>query len=102
MSELGEVKWPDPLSALKEVGLVIFLVALTGGIIVGWDNVVRYLYTEVLHFIPNKEDLADYANRFSGIDLPSGWTDNMNEDDIASFIDKVGSIPSGGSGMPEL
>lgn len=100
-NELQNAKWPDPVSALKEVGIMIIVVAVTGALIIGWDKLLRGLYTDVLHFIPSKDDLMQYMNRFDGLDLPTGWTDNMNEADIASFTDKVSSS-SGSVTLPDL
>jgi hypothetical protein len=91
--ELKATKFPTPWAALREVGVVIVMIGLTGGLVVGWDYLVRLLYTDVLHFIPSPDDLAEYTNRFDGLDLPPGWTDNMNEDDITKFSDVVQGTP---------
>lgn len=103
--EFKETKWPDPFSALREVGNMLLVAAATAALIIGWDFVVREFYTDILNFIPSKEDMANYANRFDGLDLPTGWTDNMNEDDVASFTEQVGSLgqsTSSSGGMPDL
>jgi hypothetical protein len=89
LNELRNAKWPDWASALREVAVMALVIALTGVIIVGWDKVLRYVYTDVLHFIPSKEDISNYAARFDGLDLPKGWTDNMNEADVSILADKV-------------
>jgi len=105
VAELKDAKWPSPWSALREVAVMVIVVAVTTTLIIGWDKVLREFYTDTLHFIPSKEDMANYANRFEGLDLPTGWTDNMNEDDIASFTDTVGSVgrsAGSSSGMPDL
>jgi hypothetical protein len=94
LNELQNAKWPDWVSALREVVLMVFVIALTGFIIVGWDKVLRFVYTDVLHFIPSDDDLAKYASRFDGLNLPKGWTDNMNEADVAKLADKV-NTPTG-------
>jgi hypothetical protein len=100
LNELRNAKWPHPVAALREVVLMIVIIAITGALIIGWDKFIRTLYTDVLHFIPSKDDLANYMNRFDGLDLPSGWTDNMNEADISSLSDKIStSIPDK---LPEL
>lgn len=91
LHELKSTKWPDPFSALREVGLMIVVVAVTGALIIGWDKVLRGVYTDGLHFIPSQQDLANYLQRFDGLDLPSGWTDNMNDADISAFTDNVSS-----------
>lgn len=105
VNELQGAEWPSPWSALREVVIMVIVVAVTTTLIIGWDQVLRDLYTDVLHFIPSKEDMANYSTRFEGLDLPTGWTDNMNEEDIASFSDTVGSVSrsaSSSSGMPDL
>ena len=44
--------------------------------------------------IPTKDELMNYATKFDGLDLPSGWTDNMNESDVQKFQDTVNSATS--------
>lgn len=104
LNELQNAKWPDPASALREVGLMIVVVAVTGALIIGWDKLLRGVYTDVLHFIPSQADLANYVNRFDGLDLPAGWTDNMNDADISAFSDTVvgGSGASSSTSLPDL
>lgn len=89
LNELQNAKWPDWASALREVGLMLVVIAVTGLLIIGWDGLLRTLYTEVLHFVPTDDELANYAARFDGLDLPKGWTDNMNEDDVARLTEAV-------------
>lgn len=109
LNELRNAKWPDMGSALREVLLMLVVVALSAVLIIGWDKVLRELYTS-LGFIPTKEDIANYASRFDGLDLPKGWTDNMNEQDVSSFADAVNlnqqSLPPSSSlppgGLPDL
>ena len=67
--ELQNAKWPDFVTAVREVGLMLVVIAITAVLIIGWDRVLRGLYTN-FGFIPSKEDLANYANRFDGLDLP--------------------------------
>jgi hypothetical protein len=110
LNELQNAKWPSPMAALREVVLMIVIIAVTGAMIIGWDKLIRHVYTDVLHFIPTKEDLAKYMNRFDGLDLPTGWTDNMNEADISSFSEQISSpagvavptSPSSAVKLPEL
>jgi hypothetical protein len=89
LNELKNAKWPDWASALREVVLMFAVIALTGALIIGWDKVLRYTYTDILHFIPSENELANYASRFDGLDLPKGWTDNMNEADVQRLAEKV-------------
>ena len=110
LNELRNAKWPDLASAGREVLLMAAVVAFSAVVIIGADKVLRALYTN-LGFIPSAEDLANYAARFDGLDLPTGWTDNMNENDVAEFADKVntavtttppGCSSSSGGGLPGL
>ena len=104
-NELRNAKWPDMGSALREVVLMLVVVALSAVLIIGWDKILREVYT-TLGFIPTKEDIANYASRFDGLDLPKGWTDNMSEQDVSSFADAVNmnqpSLPSSSASLPDL
>ena len=107
LNELKNAKWPDWASALREVVLMFAVIALTGVLIVGWDKVLRTVYTDFLHFIPTDQEITNYAARFDGLDLPKGWTDNMNEDDVARLTEKVNSqlmqrSSSDTGGLPSL
>lgn len=90
LNELNNAKWPGLGAALKEVGLLILIVAFSAVLIIGWDKLLRELYT-TLGFIPTKEGIANYASRFDSLDLPKGFTDGMNEADVAQFTDTVTS-----------
>jgi len=101
MYEVSQSRWPTPLAAIREVGIMFIVIAVFTGVIVGWDRFLREFYTDV-GFIPSKEDLANYASRFDGLDLPKGWMDNMSEEDVQNFAEKVNNvIPSGGD-LPDL
>lgn len=95
LTEFQAAKWPDWGSALREVGLMIVIVAISAVLIIGWDTVLRSIYTS-LGFIPTAEDVANYASRFDGLDLPKGWTDNMSDQDVAGMAETVKS------NLPEL
>lgn len=71
LNELANAKWPDPLSALREVAIMFLIVGFSTLVITNWDNVLRGVYTG-FGFIPTPEEVANYANRFDGLDLPSG------------------------------
>jgi hypothetical protein len=79
--------WPTVGAALKEVALLIAIAVFTGGLIVGWDNLLRDLYTS-LDFIPRAEDIM---NGSENMVLPEGWTNGMSEEDFMKFQDEVGS-----------
>jgi hypothetical protein len=92
LNELRNAKWPDLGSAFREVLLMVVVVAVSGALIIGWDKVLRELYTAA-GFIPTKEEIANYASRFDGLDLPKGWTNNMSEQDVSAFVDTVNANP---------
>ena len=94
LNELRNAKWPDWASALREVVLMAVVIVVTGALIILWDKGLRTLYTDILHFVPTKEEIANYAARFDGLDLPKGWTDNMSEQDVARLTDTVNSKTS--------
>lgn len=109
-NELSQSKWPDPLSALREVAIMFLIIGISTVIITQWDGILRSIYTG-LGFIPTSEDIANYANRFDGLDLPDGWTSGMTDVDVQSYSDtintNVGSATpdlssAASSGMPEL
>jgi hypothetical protein len=105
--EWAGATWPTVGAALKEVVLLVAIVLFTGGIIIGWDNVLRDLYTD-LNFIPRAEDIMNGSDNMV---LPEGWTNGMSEEDFMKFQDEVGSAASSAgsavkskiqSGFPEL
>ncbi|EEC50205.1 predicted protein [Phaeodactylum tricornutum CCAP 1055/1] len=100
MAEFSNAKWPDFASALREVGLMLVVIAVTGALIISWDKVLRGAYMS-LGFIPTADDLANYASRFDGLDLPKGWMDNMNEQDVARIAEKVNTV-TGSKSLPGL
>jgi len=101
MNELRSAKWPNFAAAGREVVIMAIVVVFSMIIIIGSDNLLRSLYT-AMGFIPSPEDLANYATRFDGLDLPSGWMNNMNEQDVAKLAEQVNVIVPKSSGLPEL
>jgi len=102
LNELANAKWPDPLSALREVVLMFLIVALSTVLITTWDSVLRGTYTG-FGFIPTAEEIANYASRFDGLDLPDGWTSGMTDVDVQTYSDTISTTTSGSvSGMPEM
>jgi hypothetical protein len=100
MNEFNNAKWPGLGSAIREVGLMVAVIAFTAVVIIGWDKLLKNLYTDI-GFVPSPEDIKNYAAQFNGLDLPTGWTNNMSEDDVATLTDTVSSVnPSGG--LPNL
>lgn len=88
--EWAGATWPTVGAALKEVALLVAIVGFTGGLIVGWDNFLRELYTN-LNFIPRAEDIM---NGSENMVLPEGWTNNMSEEDFMKYQDEVGKAAS--------
>lgn len=99
LNELQNAKWPGPGAALREVALMLGVIAITAALIIFWDKLLRTVYMGA-GFIPSKEDLAQYADRFSGLDLPKGWTDNMNQKDIEKLGDMIQTKAD--NGLPGL
>jgi len=89
--EISQAKWPTPPAALREVGLMVIVIAFSTVLIVGWDRLLRDIYTNI-GFIPSKEDLVNYASRFDGLELPDGWMNGMNEDDVQKFSETVNTV----------
>jgi hypothetical protein len=99
--ELSQGVWPSLGSALLQVFfMIIAVIASTYGL-VAWDGLLRKLYINI-GFIPTKEAIADYANRFESLDLPKQWLQNMNEQDVASLTDTMSSAIGGGAKLPDL
>jgi hypothetical protein len=106
LNELSNAKWPGPAAALREVVVLIAVVAVTGFVIIEWDQLLRTVYTSA-GFIPSSESLAKYAARFDGLDLPSGWTNNMSDSDVSNMAEQVNTAPTAaaaavGSSLPKL
>ena len=99
-NELTNAKWPTLLSAGREVFLMVAVVAFSCLLIIGSDNLLRQVYTAT-GFIPSKEDIANYASQFDGLDLPAGWMDNMNEQDVAKLAEQF-NVPPPSSNLPSL
>lgn len=106
LNELSNAKWPGLTAALREVVVLVIVVAVTGFIIIEWDQLLRTVYTTA-GFIPNSDSLAKYAARFDGLDLPAGWTNNMSDSDVSNMAEQV-NTPGGaaaaavGSSLPNL
>jgi preprotein translocase subunit SecE len=90
--ELAGATWPTFPAAVKEVFLLIAVVIFTGGLIIGWDNVLREFYTNTLGIIPTKEEIMSGSENMV---LPEGWTNGMSEDDFMNFQDEVGTTAKG-------
>ena len=98
-NELSQSKWPDPLSALREVAIMFVIIAFSTLIVTSWDTVLRSIYTGV-GFIPTPDEIANYASRFDGLDLPTGWTSGMTDVDVQSYSDTINT--NAGSIIPDV
>ena len=87
-------------TAVEYILLMGVVVAFSCLLIIGSDNLLRQVYTSV-GFIPSQEDVANYASRFDGLDLPSGWMNNMNEQDVAKLAEQL-NVPPPSSNLPSL
>lgn len=102
LHEFNNAQWPTLGAALREVGLMVLVVLFSSVLIIGWDKLLRALYTS-LGFIPTAEEIRNYADRFSGLDLPKGWTDGMSEADVSQFTEQVNSaLPSVEATIPNI
>lgn len=102
LNELQNAKWPDFASALREVVLMFVVVAFSGVLIIGWDKTLRGLYTD-LGMIPRKEDIP---GQLEGLALPEGFTNGMNEADLAKMTEemneKSSSAGDSSNGSPSI
>jgi preprotein translocase subunit SecE len=65
-NELSNAKWPTAGAVVREVGIMILVVAATAALIILWDAFLRDFYTNELHLIPTKEEIN---TRFEGLEL---------------------------------
>ena len=94
ITEIKASKWPDLGSVLREVAIMFVVVAVTGGIIIGSDSALRELYTDI-GIIPRPEDIP---GQLDDLALPEGFTNNMNEDDLAQITDEMNKVSKSGGG----
>lgn len=85
LSEVRAAQWPDFWSAGREVLLLFLVAGLSGLIIINFDQAVRSVYTN-LGFIPTKDDIP---GQLEGLDLPEGFTNNMNEEDLLKMTEEM-------------
>ena len=94
ITEVKASKWPDLGTVIREVAIMFVVVAATGGIIIGADRSLREIYTDI-GMIPRPEDIP---GQLDDLALPEGFTNNMNEDDLAQITDEMNKVSkSGGS-----
>lgn len=85
VTEVKASKWPNFATVIREVVVMFVVVVATGGLIIGWDGALRNFYTG-LGMIPTPEDIP---GQLDDLDLPEGFTNNMNEDDLAKITDEM-------------
>lgn len=87
LKEFQNAKWPTFWSALREVGVMIVVVIFSAVLIIGWDRFLRDVYTS-WGFIPRPEDALS-GRSLDGLELPQGWTNNMNDQDVARLENEM-------------
>jgi len=80
LEEFNNTRLPPASDTLKLAGLMIVIFAITATLILKVDEVLRITYTD-FGFIPRSTDVLDYSD----LELPDGFTDMMNEDDLANL-----------------
>lgn len=85
IEEIKASKWPDFGTVVREVSIMAVVVAVTGALIINWDVLLRDTYTG-LGLIPRPEDIP---GQLSDLDLPAGFTNNMNENDLAQITNEM-------------
>lgn len=88
VTEMKASKWPDFGTVIREVALMIAVVAVTATIIINWDSTLRELYTG-LGMIPRPEDIP---GQLEGLTLPEGFTNNMDENDLARITEEMNQV----------
>lgn len=78
MYEANQIEWPKPKEIFKEMGLLIATVIFMAVFIINLDNFLREKSIEY-GMIPRPEDITQ---SFEGLQLPEGWTEGLNEQDI--------------------
>ena len=91
MTEIKASKWPDFPSVIREIGILSVVVSLSAVMIINWDSTLRQFYTG-LGMLPTKEQVNKPLQDF---DLPSGFTNNMNEEDLAKITAEMNQLNVG-------
>ncbi|KAL7576363.1 hypothetical protein ACA910_018174 [Epithemia clementina (nom. ined.)] len=103
--ELSQSRFPTPMEALRQVGVMIVVVGFSTLLIYVWDNLLRELY-QYVGFVPSEQDLANYASRFEGLDLPDSWADGFDATRIKELSESadvgLSTSPPVEGGLPEL
>lgn len=78
--ELKNTKFPTPSATLKQALLMVVIFVVTAGVILKADELLRFQITD-WGFIPRSGEVLDYSD----LALPEGFTDQMNDSDLASM-----------------
>lgn len=79
IDELNSAKFPGVGATIRQTGFMLIIFAFTAGYILLLDETVRNLYTDN-GLIPRPDQVFDYSD----LEMPEGWTDMMNENDLMS------------------
>ena len=96
--EISQSKFPTPVEALRQVGIMVIVVAFMTFLVFFWDKVLREVYTSI-GFVPSEEALTNYASRFDGLDLPDGWMEGL---DTSKLSDTASLGSSSSTSMPPV
>lgn len=85
ITEIKASTWPDFGAVLSRLALLTAVIGLTGALIINFDAALRDLYTG-LGMIPRPEDIP---SQMDDISLPEGFTNNMDENDLARITEEM-------------
>ncbi|CAB9513260.1 expressed unknown protein [Seminavis robusta] len=99
MEEVQASQWPDLGSVIREMGVIAAVVVVTAALIINWDGFLRTFYTD-LGLIPSPEQTNEQV---LDVDLiPEGFTNNMNEDDLAKITQEMNARGSKSPSVEKL
>jgi hypothetical protein len=88
ITEVNASKWPGFGSVVREIGVLTVVVCFSAVMIINLDSTLRQFYTS-LGMLPTQEQIN---KPLLDIDLPSGFTNNMNEDDLAKITAEMNQL----------
>ena len=86
--EMKASTWPDFGAVLQRLALLTAIIGLSGALIINFDAALRDIYTG-LGMIPRPEDIPGQLQDLPDLGLPQGFTNNMNEDDLAKITEEM-------------
>ena len=78
IEEFKNARFPTFGATLRQTAFMLVIFAFTSTYILFLDGFVRDFYTDVLKIVPGPDAVFDYSD----LDLPDGWTDMMDENDL--------------------